>query len=148
MTRAKTVNIIDEHSRGTATQDRLTAAVYRVLNLRLTDSNIIQRISKRSPALVLMRKALVRTVHGIQVADMLQSRPDVPLVHVMRNHGTGRTTLHRWSTTVRFGYLLETPDAKHIAGTTGGAPARGQLGDNSAAHTSKGTDAGAGGICA
>src|SRR5512146_2643017 len=89
MTRAKTVIISDEHSRGTGTQDRLTAAACHVFDLTPSDSNII-----------------------------------------------------------RLEYLLVTPDARHMSSRIGGALPRNQLGRNSAAHTSKGTGAGAGGICA
>jgi len=118
MTRAKMAITIGEHGRGPATQDRMTATRYQVPDLTPADRNIIRRVARPNPALVLMDTGFRGMVDGAQVADVLQSRLDIALTHVMRNYA-GQTVLQRWTTTGRLGCQAY---SRHNRDRTGAQP--------------------------
>lgn len=117
MTRAKILIINDDRDRGPEIESRLSAAGYEVLDLPFPNGDTVERVAQCAPDLVLMDMGMRGKLDGVQAADMIQSRLDIPVIYLMPNYGTGEVTLQRSKETGPFGYIFEPLDAKQIAGT-------------------------------
>ncbi len=127
MMRAKVLIINNDPGKGPEIEDRLTAAGHDVRSIAFPECNPLEKVAELNPDLVLMDMTIRGKIDGVQAADMIQSRLDIPVIYIMPNHGTGQATLQRSKATGPFGYLFEPLDAKQIAGTIEVALLRNQL---------------------
>jgi PAS domain S-box-containing protein len=127
MTSATILVIEDDHIRGPELQERLTSAGYRVLHASLAGTNAIEQVAELHPDLVLMDIAIRGKTDGVQAADLIQSRLEIPVIYIMSNYGYGQATLQRSKATGPFGYIFDPLDAKQIAGTIEVALVRNRL---------------------
>src|SRR5690242_16530473 len=95
MTDATILIINDDPSRGSDLQDRLTSAGYQVSTAILSSSNIIDQVAELRPDLVVMDIRIRGKPDGVQAADTIQTRLDIPVIYTMSSYGTGQATLQR-----------------------------------------------------
>ena len=127
MTRATILVIIDDNNRGPELQDQLSASGYNVLQTSLSGSDAIERVAEMHPDLVLMDIGIRGKTDGVQAADIIQSRLEIPVIYIMSNPSYGQATLQRSKATGPFGYVFEPLDPKQLMTTVEVALLRNRL---------------------
>jgi signal transduction histidine kinase len=86
-------------------QHRLRAMGYAVVGLALTGPEALELVERTNPDLVLMDIKLKGPISGIETAEQLRARRDLPIIYLTAY--TDQTTLERARISEPFGYVVK-----------------------------------------
>jgi two-component system, cell cycle sensor histidine kinase and response regulator CckA len=103
--RAKIFIVEDEGLVAHDLESRVRREGYEVVGIADSGEQVLEELAAVSPDLILMDIRLNGGIDGIETADLVQSRYDVPIVYLTAH--TDRETLDRAKITGPFGYLAK-----------------------------------------
>lgn len=83
-----------------------------VIDIVSTGEEVIRKISENKPDLILMDIALEGALDGIETAEIISSKCDIPVIYLTSY--SDRETLQRAKITEPYGYLMKPFDSREI----------------------------------
>ena len=113
--RTKVFIVEDEALIAMEVQDRLSALGYQVCGLASRGEQALEAIIERAPDVVLMDVRLAGTLTGIQTAERLRDRTDVPVIFLSAYSDS--QLLRRAGEVLPFGYLVKPFEERELHAT-------------------------------
>ena len=112
MKKARVLVVEDEAIVATDIHDRLKALGYEVTAMVPSGEEAMSKAAETAPDLVLMDIILGGAVDGVEAAQLIQARLDIPVVYLTA-HGD-EATLQRAKVTAPFGYVVKPFDEREL----------------------------------
>ncbi len=115
MAKPKIIIVEDEHIIAMEIQDRLKKLGYDVPALIPSGEEAVEKIKDIKPDLVIMDIMLEGKMDGIEAAEQIQNRLDIPVVYLTAY--SDKKTLERAKITEPFGYILKPLEERELHST-------------------------------
>jgi len=112
MARAKILIVEDESIIALDLKNLLTGLGYQVSGIAQTGEDALQQVEADPPDLALMDLRLSGKMDGLQAAELIYSKYDIPVIYLTAF--AGETTLRRSRATEPFGFLFKPFDDKQL----------------------------------